>query len=371
MRQGIDIESVKAAHRIEDVVRNRYHVALKRDGREFVGLSPFKRERTASFYVHPGKQVFKCFASDEGGDVIRFVQLMDGCDFREALQTLAGWAGLLPREDDDAEARERREKAAQAQAEKRRVQEAATEEEERREKAAKLRRARAIWDECVPARGTLVEVYLRWRCINLDAMEAVYGFLIPASLRFHPALEYHRQDVHHVGPAMVGAILTRDRDFAGVHRTWLAPDGRGKARLPKAKLALGNVWGSLGFLTPFAADAIMGEGYETTLSVMSDLAEVGRRACFFSGLSLGNMTGGGLNAVPTLDKIGALMPRGVERLTLLGDADGKDPARTRLMLDRGALKFRQVQGIDTRIAMAAPGKDFNDMLMERRCANRG
>ena len=99
---------------------------------------------------------------------------------------------------------------------------------------------------------------------------------------------------------------------------------------------------------------------------MAEMARDGEFAFFISGLSLGNICGGGQAAIPSREKMGALMPDGVRQLIILGDADGKDPAKTRAMLNNGALKFRQVQGIDTRIAMAAPGCDFNDMVRHGR-----
>jgi hypothetical protein len=206
---------------------------------------------------------------------------------------------------------------------------------------------------------------LRNRCIDLDAIEAVYGYKIPKSLRFHPALEYRYADVRHTGPAMVGALHDPRRCFTGIHRTWLEASGARKADVPKPKLTLGQVWGSLGYLSKPDRRALVGEGYETTLSVMSEMSRDGELAFFASGLSLGNISGGGQSAIPPKDRAGALMPGGVSSLVILGDADGKDPAKTRRMLDNAALKFRQLQGIETRIAMAAPGCDFNDMVRAR------
>ena len=347
--QPIDIDAVKAAYRIEDVVA-RYGVTLRREGREFKGLSPFKHERTPSFYVHPAKQVFKCFSSGEGGDVVKFVQLMEGCCFRDALRALASRAGIAG----DARAAER--------AEERRVEQKRVEAQERREKLRRIRKAIEIWKESLPAEGTLAERYLRARCIDLDAIKRAYGYTIPSSLRFHPALEYYYAGHRHQGPAMVGALTDARRCFSGIHRTWLEATGARKADVPKAKLTLGVVWGSLGLMSAVGPQAIVGEGYETTLSVMSEMARKRQTAFFASGLSLGNICGGGQSAIPSPNHAGALMPRGVTRLIILGDADGKDPAKTREMLDNAALKFRQLQGVETRIAMAAPGQDFNDMV---------
>ncbi|MBL8879546.1 MAG: DNA primase [Phycisphaerales bacterium] len=72
-------------------------VALKRRGKEFIGLCPFHADRNPSMSVSPTKQIFKCWACGAGGDAIRFVQLRDRVDFPEALRTLATRAGLQVR----------------------------------------------------------------------------------------------------------------------------------------------------------------------------------------------------------------------------------------------------------------------------------
>lgn len=65
------------------------YVQLKKSGGSWVGLSPFSKEKTPSFYVHPDKGFFKCFSSGEGGDAISFVQKIENLDFNEALEFLA------------------------------------------------------------------------------------------------------------------------------------------------------------------------------------------------------------------------------------------------------------------------------------------
>ncbi|MCS7189225.1 MAG: DNA primase [Bacteroidia bacterium] len=65
------------------------YLPLKKRGANYWALSPFKPEKTPSFAVSPSKQIFKCFASGKGGDVIRFVMEMEGLSYSEALQKLA------------------------------------------------------------------------------------------------------------------------------------------------------------------------------------------------------------------------------------------------------------------------------------------
>lgn len=65
------------------------HVPLKRKGSEYKGLSPFNKEKTASFCVVPAKKIFKCFSSGNGGDVFKFYQLYFNLSFPEAVRRVA------------------------------------------------------------------------------------------------------------------------------------------------------------------------------------------------------------------------------------------------------------------------------------------
>ncbi len=69
-------------------VVNQY-LPLKKRGANYWALSPFKPEKTPSFAVSPSKQIFKCFSSGKGGNVIRFVMEMEGLSYGEALRKLA------------------------------------------------------------------------------------------------------------------------------------------------------------------------------------------------------------------------------------------------------------------------------------------
>ena len=69
-------------------------VALTRKGKDYVGLCPFHPDRKPSMSVSPTKQIFKCWSCGVGGDAIKYIQLRDRVEFRDALQTLAHWAGL-------------------------------------------------------------------------------------------------------------------------------------------------------------------------------------------------------------------------------------------------------------------------------------
>lgn len=352
--------AAKELNRIEDVAA-RYGVALKRAGRELVGLSPLKPEKTPSFYIDPRKQVFKCFASGEGGDVIALVQAVEGVDFAGALKSLGA-------ETPDPATMERLRKQSAAKR-------AEIEREEQVSKARKIELAREIWKAARPAEGTIVESYLRARGIDLDALDAIYGFKVPPTLRFHCGLDYEHEGVRHHGPAMVGALYGHDGRICGVHRTWLAADGSGKAQLPKPKKALGILMGGRAPLTPPRAYAVLGEGYETVLSVVGMLARDGRHVAAWSANSLGNLAGAGLgrgrqhpeidgkwlgSIIPDPDRPGLVLPADVKTLTLLADADGDIPSTIALMA-RAEAKF-MAAGIEVATAWPPVGQDFNDMV---------
>jgi len=91
------IQQVAQATDIVDLV-GRY-VALKKRGREFVGLCPFHDDNRPSLNVSPSKQIFKCFACGAGGGVFQFLMKYDKQSFPEAVRTLAQQAGIpLPRD---------------------------------------------------------------------------------------------------------------------------------------------------------------------------------------------------------------------------------------------------------------------------------
>lgn len=90
-------------------------VALKRKGREFIGLCPFHPDRKPSLNVSPAKRIFKCWSCGAGGDAIKFVQLRERVDFRQALQSLAKRVGLdSPRHTVNPQANAQREQLLRA-----------------------------------------------------------------------------------------------------------------------------------------------------------------------------------------------------------------------------------------------------------------
>ena len=86
------LDEIRARLPVSQVVARK--VALKRAGRELKGLSPFKQERTPSFFVNDLKGSWFDFASGQNGDVFKFVMLSEGLSFPEAVERLAQEAGL-------------------------------------------------------------------------------------------------------------------------------------------------------------------------------------------------------------------------------------------------------------------------------------
>ena len=100
------LDEIRTRVPLEGVIGKR--VRLARRGRELLGLCPFHKEKTPSFTVNEDKGFFHCFGCGAHGDVIGFVMRDEGLSFPEAVERLAGDAGLaLPARDPRAEAREK------------------------------------------------------------------------------------------------------------------------------------------------------------------------------------------------------------------------------------------------------------------------
>ncbi len=86
------VQQIKDRLAIEEVVS--WYVALTPAGNHLRGKSPFTQEKTPSFFVSPDKGFFYCFSSGKGGDMLTFVQEVEGVSFKEALRLLADRAGI-------------------------------------------------------------------------------------------------------------------------------------------------------------------------------------------------------------------------------------------------------------------------------------
>jgi DNA primase len=103
------LDELRARLPVSEVVGRR--VKLRKAGREWKGLSPFNKEKTPSFCVNDQKAMWFDFSSGKNGNIFDFLMLTEGVSFPEAVERLAGQAGVpLPVSSPEAEAREERRK---------------------------------------------------------------------------------------------------------------------------------------------------------------------------------------------------------------------------------------------------------------------
>lgn len=101
------LDGLRARVPVSQVVSQK--VKLKRSGREWHGLSPFNKEKSPSFFVNDSKAAWFDFSAGKTGDVFAFVMQTEGLTFREAVEKVAGMAGIsMPADDPEVEQREAR-----------------------------------------------------------------------------------------------------------------------------------------------------------------------------------------------------------------------------------------------------------------------
>ncbi len=188
-----------------------------------------------------------------------------------------------------------------------------------------------LWRESLPAKGSLVEVYLRARGIEI----------LPLSLRFLP------RHLHKPSGSYFPVLLAGATDWTGkihaLHRTFLSPDGKDKAPVTPAKMTLGPVGGLSCHLADAGEELAVSEGLETGLSVMQ---------------ATGIPTWAALSAGGIRNLIFPPLPL-ASSVTICAD---NDPVGLRSAQD-AALLWRE-QGRKVRVALPPEGKDFNDVLRE-------
>ena len=184
-----------------------------------------------------------------------------------------------------------------------------------------------------PIRGTVVETYLAGRGIA-PVHDA-------GALRYHPRCYYRPDDGGPAErrPAMIASVTDLQGRITGAHRTWLAPNGSGKAAVPTPRRAMGNLLGhAVRFGT--AEDVLaVGEGIETMLSLRAALPGMPMAAALSAG------------------HLGALeIPRSLRRLYIARDAD---PAGDKA----AAALTARATAADIAVRVLSPrGGDFNDDL---------
>lgn len=300
----IDFEAIREANPMSAVASRSMNLQPSSGG--WKACCPFHPDKTPSFYIFADDRHFRCFGGSCGlhGDVLDFVQLWAKVDVRGAAELLGGGGGWEP--------------AVQRSAGK-----------PAKSVVARSEAARKIWRRAVSAENTLAERYMRSRCLTLP---------IPSCIRF-ARLRYPNGDVL---PAMVAAVSDPVGNVVAIQRTFLAPDGNGKASVAEAKISLGPIRGHAIRLTPPAERLIITEGFEDGATI--------RQA---TGEAVWVSAGAGMLA-------SIVLPPEVREVIIGADRDhaGEDAARNAArVITRG--------GRTARIMRPREGtKDFNAQLME-------
>lgn len=203
------------------------------------------------------------------------------------------------------------------------------EAEAKTEAQRKAGQARRLWSEAQPIAGTLAETYLRGRGITCQ---------LPKTLRFHGSCWHGATAKRH--PALIGSV--QGADMAAVHRTYLRPDGSGKAGLEPAKAMLGATGGGAVRLTDAPRQLVVAEGIETGLSLASGLLRT--PACVWAALST--------SGIRRLH-----LPPEPGRLTIAPDGDTPGREAANALAERAHALGWQVS-----LLPAPDGRDWNDIL---------
>jgi hypothetical protein len=379
------LDDLKARQPIE-AVAGRY-VRLRRSGVDkLVGPCPVcgGRATSARFEIRLRDQAWVCAVCPDGGDVIRLVQRVEGCDFRTAIERLGGAPDVDPEQV----------QRLQDERDAKRAQRDATEERYREATRTRLWKQ---WKAAGPVAGTPVEAYLRGRGLDLPASTPGLRALSAAAY-CHGELTgpTGRQSARVLarGWAMAAAFIRADGTFGGLHLTHL-DDGDPPAKLVAvdpdtgeilpAKKMHGSKRGAHILVAPSDGPPrrlVVGEGIETTLAVWTAHLRTGRpldATEWWAAGDLGNLAGRAVSTIahpdikrpdgrphrvpgpdPDPDDAGLAIPDSVTEIVLLGDGDS-EPVLTRHAMTRAARRFRR-PGRTIRCAFAPTGLDFNDLL---------
>ncbi|MDA3890016.1 MAG: toprim domain-containing protein, partial [Allgaiera sp.] len=203
------------------------------------------------------------------------------------------------------------------------------EAERRADVEKKARQAHRLWQEAQPIAGTVAESYLHGRGITRR---------LPDSLRFHPSC-WHGPTARRFSALIA---LVEGGDGFAVHRSYLRPDGTGKAEVTPSKAMLGAVAGGAVRLMDAQGPLVVAEGIETALSLACGL--LCAPATIWAALSTS-----GLRSLR--------LPEQPHRLTIATDGDEPGRAAGRDLATRAVALGWQVS-----LLPAPDGRDWNDVL---------
>lgn len=342
------------------------------NGKYWIGKNPTRTDKHGgSFWVlitGPAAGAWRDEAGVRGVDEGDVVELVRYCkrlpDLKETRQECLKWLGL-------SDVGGKRISPAEI-AERDRQRTAAREAEEKLEAETRAKNAKGafgLWMKAEPLSpanfaGSLVDRYLKSRAIDLVAGMVAQKRPLPGALRLYPSHDYRTQDGELIAlPCMIALMSGPDGKARAVHRTWLQPDGTGKAVLPEPKLNKPRkIWpaGWQGSVVRIAKGAghhspeeaakrgisgplIVTEGIEDALACA--LAMPDRRV--WAAGTLGN-----IGHVPVLPC--------VTSITVCADNDwGKGQAEAALDTAIAALRKH---GKPVYVARSPRGKDMNDLL---------
>ena len=319
-------------------------------------LNPNRKDRRPGSFViwtqGAGAGAWKDYACDDKGDVFDLIQYLARPRPAEKIDVYwwaldwLGWdRGHVRTLAEDAAARQRREREIRA-------------EEARAQAMEKARSAELfkLWLGLPPIAGTPAERYLK-EARGLPIERLAHQ---PGALRWAEAVEFadpETGEVHEWRHCMVSAV-TRGKAVTGLHRTFLTPDGAGKAQRRKAKTMIGSVAGGAirispgpSGLSPTMAEKkgrtdplIVTEGIEDALTLA-----IARPDCRV-------WAAGSLSLMGLLD-----WPGCASAVVLAADNDWDKPEAV-AAFERVEAHWRaQANGRPVAVIRAALGKDFNDM----------
>ena len=197
-----------------------------------------------------------------------------------------------------------------------------------------FRYAQRLWNESVPAAGTIIETaYMPARGLTLP---------LPPVIRFHGAVRHH--------PGMLAKVTNISDRVLGFHCTYLRADGRWKIATKPDRRTFGPIKGGAVRLGPVGESLLVAEGIETALTAMQIDTE-GRPA--WAALSAGNL------AVLEL-------PPSVRSVVIIpdGDENGTSQRNAAKAAQRWLREGRSVRMVKTPVRPGFKGTDLNDLFME-------
>lgn len=322
----------------------KYGANLKRSGQEFIGACPACGgvDRLA---VHPTRGVWNCRGACGGADAIALARHLGNLTFKQACEELTG----RPSPDHTASIESHAEK--EFRAKRRAENDAARKAREAQQKADEentTKAALSIWEASRPLKGSLAEVYLNSRGIEMERW--------PEVLRFHPMLRHPNFGPRL--PALICRVDDVEGKFTGIWRIYLDEEGH-KARLINPKLGLGPCAGGAVRLWPAERKIAVAEGLETALSYW---LLIGRKYPVWPVLSTSGM-------------VNFQIPFEVDLLEIACDGDAplrKHNGEFKPSIPAGrkaaeSLRTRALEeGVGCVIASEPPpGLDWNDLWLER------